>query len=164
MIFATMSFMAQFLAACDNIFVKGVVLAIAMDTFLGCLRAAKYHKWNSSVGIDGGIRKAGMLVSVLFLVMVDMLLHFNALSLCGKDMQMVLAQGGITNLGVAEFFCIVYIMYEATSILKNMLLCDLPVPAGLKDKLAHWLAEMTEETKVDIVAVVEEENKKRGAT
>lgn len=161
MIFANMNFMARFLAACDNIFVKGVVLAIAMDTFLGCLRAAKYHKWNSSVGIDGGIRKAGMLVSVLFLVMVDMLLHFNALSLCGKDMQMVLAQGGITNLGVAEFFCVVYIMYEATSILKNMLLCDLPVPAGLKDKLAHWLADMTEETKVDIVAVVEEDNKKR---
>ena len=46
MIFANMSFMARFLAACDNIFVKGVVLAIAMDTFLGCLRAAKYHKWN----------------------------------------------------------------------------------------------------------------------
>lgn len=155
MIFENVSFLGQFLAACNNIFVKGVVLAIAMDTFLGCLRAAKYHKWNSSVGIDGGIRKAGMLVSVFFLVLVDMLLHFNALTLCGSEMQTVLAQGGINNLGVAEFFCIVYIMYEATSILKNMLLCDLPVPAGLKDKLAHWLAEMTEETNIDVVAVVE---------
>lgn len=155
MIFENVSFGGQFLAACNNIFVKGVVLAIAMDTFLGCLRAAKYHKWNSSVGIDGGIRKAGMLVSVFFLVLVDMLLHFNALTLCGSEMQAVLAQGGINNLGVAEFFCIVYIMYEATSILKNMLLCDLPVPAGLKDKLAHWLAEMTEETNIDVVAVVE---------
>ena len=155
MIFENVSFWGQFLAACNNLFVKGVVLAIAMDTFLGCLRAAKYHKWNSSVGIDGGIRKAGMLVSVFFLVLVDMLLHFNALTLCGSEMQAVLAQGGINNLGVAEFFCIVYIMYEATSILKNMLLCDLPVPAGLKDKLAHWLAEMTEETNIDVVAVVE---------
>ena len=155
MIFENVSFLGQFLAACNNIFVKGVVLAIAMDTFLGCLRAAKYHKWNSSVGIDGGIRKAGMLVSVFFLVLVDMLLNFNALTLCGSEMQTVLAQGGINNLGVAEFFCIVYIMYEATSILKNMLLCDLPVPAGLKDKLAHWLAEMTEETNIDVVAVVE---------
>ena len=155
MIFENVSFGGQFLAACNNIFVKGVVLAIAMDTFLGCLRAAKYHKWNSSVGIDGGIRKAGMLVSVFFLVLVDMLLHFNALTLCGSEMQAVLAQGGINNLGVAEFFCIVYIMYEATSILKNMLLCDLPVPAGLKDKLAHWLAEMIEETDIDVVAVVE---------
>lgn len=155
--FTSFGFMAQFLAACDNIFVKGVVLAIAMDTLLGCLRAAKYHKWNSSVGIDGGIRKAGMLVSVFFLVLVDMLLHFNALGLCGSEMQEILSRGGITNLGVAEFFCIVYIMYEATSILKNMLLCDLPVPAGLKDKLAHWLVEMTEETNIDVVAVVEGE-------
>ena len=136
------------------------MLAIAMVTFLGCLRAAKFHKWNSSVGIDGGIRKAGMLVSVFFLVLVDMLLHFNALGLCGSEMQGALARAGITNLGVAEFFCIVYVMYEATSIIKNMLLCDLPVPAGLKDKLAHWLAEMTEETKVDVVAVVEGEKKK----
>lgn len=161
MIFENVSFLGQFLSACNNIFVKGVVLAIAMDTFLGCLRAAKYHKWNSSVGIDGGIRKAGMLVSVFFLVLVDMLLHFNALTLCGSEMQAVLAQGGINNLGVAEFFCIVYIMYEATSILKNMLLCDLPVPAGLKDKLAHWLAEMTEETNIDVVAVVEGQEHKK---
>ena len=161
MIFENVSFWGQFLAACNNICVKGVVLAIAMDTFLGCLRAAKYHKWNSSVGIDGGIRKAGMLVSVFFLVLVDMLLHFNALTLCGSEMQAVLAQGGINNLGVAEFFCIVYIMYEATSILKNMLLCGLPVPAGLKDKLAHWLAEMTEETNIDVVTVVEGQEHKK---
>lgn len=161
MIFENVSFLGQFLSACNNIFVKGVVLAIAMDTFLGCLRAAKYHKWNSSVGIDGGIRKAGMLVSVFFLVLVDMLLHFNALTLCGSEMQAVLAQGGINNLGVAEFFCIVYIMYEATSILKNMLLCDLPVPSGLKDKLAHWLAEMTEETSIDVVAMVEGQEHKK---
>lgn len=52
-------------------------------------------------------------------------------------------------------------MYEATSILKNMLLCDLPVPAGLKDKLAHWLAEMTEETNIDVVAVVEGQEHKK---
>lgn len=159
MMFENVMFLAKFLEACDNIFVKGVVLAIAMDTFLGCLRAAKFHKWNSSVGIDGGIRKAGMLVSVFFLVLVDMLLHFNALGLCGSEMQGALARAGITNLGVAEFFCIVYVMYEATSILKNMLLCGLPCPRGLKEKLAHWLAEMTEETKVDVVAVIEGENK-----
>ena len=107
MMFENVMFLAKFLEACNNVFVKGVVLAIAMDTFLGCLRAAKFHKWNSSVGIDGGIRKAGMLVSVFFLVMVDMLLHFNALGLCGSEMQGALARAGITNLGVAEFFCIV---------------------------------------------------------
>ena len=32
-----------------------------------------------------------------------------------------------------------------------MLLCGLPVPAGLRDKLAKWLNTMTEETKVDML-------------
>ena len=36
--------------------------------------------------------------------------------------------------------------------LKNMLLCGLPVPAGLREKLGAWLSTMTEETNVDIVA------------
>ena len=35
--------------------------------------------------------------------------------------------------------------------LKNMLLCGLPVPAGLREKLGAWLSTMTEETNVDIV-------------
>lgn len=36
--------------------------------------------------------------------------------------------------------------------LKNMLFCGLPVPAGLREKLGAWLSTMTEETNVDIVA------------
>lgn len=154
-----MSFRA---AVCGNLFVELVVLAIAMDTVLGCLRAARAHRWNSSVGIDGGIRKAGMLVSVLFLVLVDMLLGLDMLQfgLIGDDMRAVLASMGVTNLGIAEFFCIVYIMYEATSILKNMLLCGLPCPRGLKERLAKWLDQMTEETQIDVTAAVEAENRK----
>lgn len=138
-----------------NLFVVLVLLAIAMDTFLGALRAFKYHKWNSSVGIDGGLRKVAMLGSVFFLVLVDMLLNLNVLGWVGEEMQRNLSVIGVTNLGIAEFFCLFYIMYEATSIMKNMLLCGLPCPKGLKEKLAHWLAEMTEETNVDVVAIVE---------
>ena len=37
------------------------------------------------------------------------------------------------------------VQYEATSILKNMLLCGLPVPAGMREKLASWLVSMTDE-------------------
>ena len=138
-----------------NLFVVLVLLAIAMDTFWGALRAFKYHKWNSSVGIDGGLRKVAMLGSVFFLVLVDMLLNLNVLGWVGEEMQRNLSVIGVTNLGIAEFFCLFYIMYEATSIMKNMLLCGLPCPKGLKEKLAHWLQEMTEETNVDVVAIVE---------
>ena len=138
-----------------NLFVMLVLLAIAMDTFLGALRAFKYHKWNSSVGIDGGLRKVAMLGSVFFLILVDMLLNLNVLGWVGVEMQRSLAVIGVTNLGIAEFFCLFYILYESTSIMKNMLLCGLPCPRGLKEKLAHWLADMTEETNMDVVAIVE---------
>ena len=55
-------------------------------------------------------------------------------------------------MGVTELFALLFILYEATSVLKNMLLCGLPVPAGLREKLGAWLSTMTEETNVDIVA------------
>lgn len=32
-----------------------------------------------------------------------------------------------------------------------MLLCGLPVPAGLREKLGAWLSTMTEETNMDMV-------------
>lgn len=54
-----------------NLFVRLVLWCVVLDTALGCLRAVKYRKWNSSVGIDGGIRKVAMVLSVLFLVLVD---------------------------------------------------------------------------------------------
>lgn len=42
-------------------------------------------------------------------------------------------------------------MSDVTSVLKNMLLCGLPVPAGLREKLGAWLSTMTEETQVDVL-------------
>ena len=43
-----------------NLFVRLVLWCVVLDTALGCLRAVKYRKWNSSLGIDGGIRKVAM--------------------------------------------------------------------------------------------------------
>ena len=80
-----------------NLFVVLVLLAIAMDTFLGALRAFKYQKWNSSVGIVGGLRKVAMLGSVFFLVLVDMLLNLNVLGWVGEEMQRSLAVIVVTN-------------------------------------------------------------------
>ena len=42
----------------SNSFVKILLIAVALDTILGVLRAIKEHKFNSCVGIDGAIRKA----------------------------------------------------------------------------------------------------------
>ena len=52
----------------DNKMIELVMLVICVDTVLGVLRAIKYHRFNSSVGIDGAIRKVAMLVSVCALM------------------------------------------------------------------------------------------------
>lgn len=149
-------FLANYIATANNLFVKLAAIAVVMDTALGALRAAKYRRWNSSVGIDGGIRKVAMVLSILFLVAVDMLLRVDVLSLgfVSEEVRQTLAAANVTNLGIAEFFCLMYILYECTSILKNALLCGVPCPKGLQKKLAEWLAQFTEETKEDVVAAV----------
>ena len=65
----------------SNSFVKILLITVALDTILGVLRAIKEHKFNSCVGIDGAIRKAGMLLSVGFLMATDVIMHINVLSM-----------------------------------------------------------------------------------
>ena len=126
--------------------------AVGADMVFGSLRAAKYRKWNSAVGIDGAIRKAGMLACVLLFTAIDMMMHVDVLGWLPVDARNVLDTCGVVKMGVTELFALLFILYEATSVLKNMLLCGLPVPAGLREKLGAWLSTMTEETNVDIVA------------
>lgn len=56
---------------------------------------------------------------------------------------------GIQKLGICEFFCLLFILYEAVSILKNMTLCGLPVPARIKKWIQKFLEDMTEELPED---------------
>ncbi len=50
----------------EHIFIKLVILTISFDTLLGCLSAIKSRKFNSSFGIDGGIRKVAMIACIFF--------------------------------------------------------------------------------------------------
>ena len=119
-----------------------LLYAVLMDTILGVLRAIKERKFNSCVGIDGAIRKVAMLFSVMFLMVIDTMVQINFLFMIPeKYLQYI----GIERLGICEVFCILYILYEAVSILKNMSLCGLPIPAKAKQFLVNFLDDMTEE-------------------
>ena len=126
----------------SNSFVKILLIAVALDTILGVLRAIKEHKFNSCVGIDGAIRKAGMLLSVGFLMATDVIMHINVLSLVPEEYVQIL---GIDKMGICEFFSLLFILYELVSILKNMTLCGLPVPTKIKKWIQKFLDDMTEE-------------------
>ena len=122
------------------------MMAIMLDTIFGLLRAIKERKFNSNFGIDGAIRKSGMVISVLFLMFADYVVHINLIGFLPQDMREAIH---IDKIGMGEFFCLLYILYECVSILKNMYLCDLPISPKIKDKLERLLKDMTQEVKAE---------------
>ena len=137
-----------------HLFFEILLYAVILDTVLGVLRAVKEHKFNSSAGIDGAIRKIAMIFSVLFLILVDSLIDMNFLFMVPEEYMQYL---GLSKLGICELFCMLFIMYEAVSILKNMTLCGLPVPAKVKYFIQKFLENMTEELPESAVAEIKNE-------
>ena len=60
-------------------------IAVVLDTVLGSLRAIKHREFNSAVGIDGVLRKIGMVVSMIALYFIDGLLHINLTPFLSED-------------------------------------------------------------------------------
>lgn len=125
-----------------NLFIRVVAIVIFLDTFLGVLRAIKEGHFNSCFGIDGGIRKVAMLGCIAFLAALDMCITFNLAFMLPAEW---LSFFGVEKIGLCEFFSILFILYEAVSILKNLLLCGAPIPAKLKILIEKLLKIMTDE-------------------
>lgn len=121
-----------------------VGFAVAIDTVFGLGRVVKQHKWNSSVGINGAIRKIAMMVCMTFTVALDAVCGFNLIKLFPDDIIKYLAMINITHVGFAEFFGILLVAYECVSILKNMYLCGLPVK-WLWARVYNFLHKYTDE-------------------
>lgn len=125
-----------------------VVLAVICDTCFGIIRAVKEKKFNSNFGIDGALRKIAMLLSLVFLVIVDAVIQVNLIGFVPADARTAL---GLETVGVAEFFSILYLAYEVVSILKNMVLCGLPVRSvwnGVRKFLGKYTTELPDEDEV----------------
>ena len=126
-----------------NTIIQLVVIAVVMDTLFGAGRALKQHKFNSSVGIDGAIRKISMLVSMVFLAVIDRLVHINLIGFIPEEARAYFPQS-VSTIGLAEFFGLLYLCYEVVSILKNMALCGLPVKKPW-EAVRKFLGKYTEE-------------------
>ena len=124
-----------------NSFFEILLIAVVLDTILGVLRAIKEHKFNSCVGIDGAIRKVGMLISLVFMLVIDVLIKINLIGFIPEQARTYI---GLDTVGVAEFFALLYIAYEVVSIFKNMALCGLPVKK-VWEKVREFLAKYTDE-------------------
>ena len=138
--------------AAHSVLLQLVVIAIICDTVFGVLRAVKEKKFNSNFGIDGAIRKIGMIISLVFMVVADAVIKINLIGFIPAEVRSLL---GVETIGVAEFFALLYIAYEVISIIKNMALCGLPV-RSVWVRARTWLGKYTDE-----LPDVEEETKSK---
>lgn len=109
-------------AAYDKL-IQLVIIAIITDTVFGMLRAIKDHDFNSCFGINGAIRKCAMILSIILLVIIDYITQFNLIGFLPEEVRRFFGE----SIGISEFFEILFLTYEVVSILKNMVLCGLPV-------------------------------------
>ena len=126
---------------------KGVqllIIFIVLDVIFGVLRAIKERKLNSTIGIDGIIRKVGMIITISVSILVDMIVRVDLIAFIPENVKDVL---GLSKIGVSMIFNILYIIFEILSILKNMYRCKLPLPKKLKVFLEKMLKEFTSEIK-----------------
>lgn len=140
-----------------HLFFKILIYAVLFDTCLGILRACKERKFNSTVGIDGAIRKVAMLFSVIFLMLIDAIVQIDFLFMVPDE---YLQWIGTDRLGICGLFCIMFILFESVSILKNMHLCGLPVPQKMRQFIQKFLNEMTDELPEEVSALLQEEAEK----
>ena len=103
----------------NNMLFKALLICVSLDSILGA-----------------------MLFSVCLLMSIDVIMNINVLSFVPEQYVQIL---GINKMGICEFFSLLFILYEAVSILKNMTLCGLPVPTRIKNFIQKFLEDMTEE-------------------
>lgn len=121
---------------------KLLIIFVVFDTTFGILRAIRERKINSCIGIDGMIRKSGMILSSLFLYIIDRLIDINFLGFIPDSFLNLV---GIDSVGIGELFGILFIIFESLSVLKNMYKCKMPIPKKLNEWLEKVLTEFTKE-------------------
>lgn len=136
--------MENFLSLLNNDGMKVLIVVIVLDLILGILRAIREKSINSCIGIDGMIRKVGMLIVIVFLTIIDAIIHLDLIGFIPETIKETLNFGQV---GISSLFNILFVIFEILSIFKNMILCKLPIPKKLQVYLENIMKEFTGEIK-----------------
>lgn len=136
--------MEKFVLLFNNEGMKVLIIVIVLDTILGILRAIREKGLNSCIGIDGMIRKVGMLIVMIFLIVIDHIIDLNLIGFIPENARDILQ---LKDVGISSLFNILFIIFETLSIFKNMILCKLPIPKKLQSYLENIMKEFTGEIK-----------------
>lgn len=121
---------------------KILIIVVVLDTIFGILRAIKEKKVNSAIGIDGIIRKIGMIIAITFLSIIDNIVHVDLIGFIPENVKQIL---NFSSVGISDLFNVLFIIFEILSVFKNMILCNLPIPKRLQEFLENAMKEFTGE-------------------
>lgn len=130
----------EYLNNCSEL--KVLLILVILDSIFGCLRAIREKKFNSNVGIDGLIRKFGMIISVIFFIIIDLIMSINLIGFIPEEIRKSI---NIEFFGISSMFIWLFIIYESLSILKNMIKCKLPIPKKFQSFLEKVFKTYTQE-------------------
>lgn len=128
----------------NNQNIKVLIIFIVFDVIFGVLRALKEKKLNSCIGIDGIIRKVGMILTIIICIIIDKMINIDLIAFVPVEVKNYI---NIDKVGLAFLFNVLYIVFEMLSVFKNMIKCKLPLPKKLKSLLEKILKEFTSEMK-----------------
>lgn len=128
----------------NNTSMQILCVVIVLDLIFGVLRAIKERIINSSIGIDGMIRKTGMLITIIVLSVIDSLVHVDFIGFIPAQAKEVL---NLKEVGIMDVFSILFVVFEILSVFKNMVLCKMPIPYKLQKALETVMKQFTGEIK-----------------
>lgn len=126
----------------NNKGMKILIIIIVLDVIFGVFRAIREKGLNSTIGIDGIIRKVGMIITIIFSIFIDKLVNIDLIAFIPDGIKEHLGK-----IGIADLFIILYVIFEILSILKNMIKCKMPIPKKIQTFLEKLLKEFTSEIK-----------------
>ena len=106
----------------DGEIIWAVLILVAFDVLLGIMRSLKNHHFKSSINKQGIISKCGVMVSVIFFYVLDLLL-------------------GIQGIGFAELFGSTICMSELVSIATNLQALNVPLPKLITELIEKFTEE-----------------------
>lgn len=122
--------------------IQVMVIFIVLDVIFGILRSIKQHKTNSTIGIDGIIRKVAMLFTISTCLILDFIVEIDLLGFIPSEIKNYINLG---RFGTADLFALLYCVFEVLSVFKNMYKIGVPLPMKLKKFLEKILKEFTNE-------------------
>lgn len=114
-----------------------IALLVLVDFLTGYVKAYLKCELNSTIGLDGLIRKAMILLSMIVFALLDHLIGFDLVEWLPEGIHTIFLELNITPIGLTQLFGVGMILQESTSIVENLHEIGVPIPKWLAKRISR---------------------------